>query len=223
MTLTAPLDEFGRPVDSNGELVMPQNSTRVAPVQPAPALPPRLLNGTTLTPLTPDDALQALAYSQGNPALAAERLGITHPDGASQLLAILALDESIHPRAQGILRFMQLAKLLGSLQYVEATLLEKLEDMEPKEVARTYTAMVLAAELLTKAAAAPGSPAANATQNNVTINLLRLLPPDVREAMRALLPPDMATTSLGASPTLVMPGAAVDPPVQPIHDPDEPP
>lgn len=187
-------DPFGRPLDPG-----PAPDTTGAPVH-------------ARTPLSPDDALTALAYAQGNPAVAAERMGITHPDGAAHLLATLALDESIHPRAASILRFMQLAKLLGSLQYVEATLLEKLEQMDGKEVARTYTAMVLAAELLTKSAAPSPAGSPGATQNNVTINLLRLLPPEVREAMQALLPADSAAPS--PNPNLVMPLPAVMGPVR---------
>lgn len=136
--------------------------------------------------LTADIALDALAYSQGNPAIAAERLGL---ESAEQLLGLLSLDETVHPRAQAVLRFMQLGELLGGLQHVQAELLERLERMEDRDVAKLYTTMVMAAELFTKNAAPTPNQAPN-TQVNVTQNILRMVPPEVRQAIRVLMPPE---------------------------------
>lgn len=137
--------------------------------------------------LTADLALEYLAYAEGNPALAAERLGLKD---AAELLGLIALDETVHPRAQAVFRFMQLAKLLGALSYVEADLLEKLERMDGKDVARLYGTLVQAADLLTRAGAAGGVvPAAPAGPHNLTVNLLRMLPAEVRDAVRVLMPP----------------------------------
>lgn len=134
--------------------------------------------------VTADLALEHLAYAQGDPALAAERLGLPNAD---VLLGLMALDETIHARAQAVFRFMQLAALLGALSHVQDELLTRVEQLDAKDVGKLYTTMVMAAEALTRAAA-PGVPGAAPGNTNITFNLLRLLPPDVRNAMKVLLP-----------------------------------
>lgn len=134
--------------------------------------------------LDPTQALQALVMAQGDPALAADRLGLASGDA---LLAALALDERVHDQARAVFRFFELTAVQGATRRVQDKLLEYLDDdkLDPRDIVRLYPALVTAVELLTKGGAAAGG---STTNINIYETIMRAVPPEVRGALRALMP-----------------------------------
>lgn len=127
-------------------------------------------------------ALQALIYAQGSPALAAERLGLSDAD---TLLAAMVMDEAIHEKMRVAMRAFTLIRLLGVAESLETTLMERIEEMEAKDIAKLFASILTLADLMTRGAA-------NSTTNiNIQETLLKVLPPDVRAALRVVSAPTM--------------------------------
>lgn len=143
------------------------------------------------TPLTGEAALKALVYAQGNPGLAAERLGMKDAD---TLLATIVMDEDTHEQMRVVMRAFTLVRLLGVAENLETILFERVDELEAKDVARLFQGILSLADLMTRSAA-------STTNNIVNIQetLLRVLPPEVRAAFRVVQADSMDSAILDAA------------------------
>lgn len=139
-----------------------------------PAIPENNLSG--------EQALAALIYAQGKPALAAERLGLQDAD---TLLAAMVMDEAIHEKMRVAMRAFTLIRLLGVAESLEDTLMERIDELEAKDVAKLFASILTLADLMTR-----GSQGST-TNINVYETLMRVLPPEVRHALRVVSAPTM--------------------------------
>lgn len=153
--------------DSNPNL--PQKQPLRPMGAPLPAIPVNNISG--------EQALAALIYAQGKPALAAERLGLQDAD---TLLAAMVMDEAIHEKMRIAMRAFTLIRLLGVAESLEDTLMERIDDLETKEVAKLFASVLTLADLMTR------GPAGGTTNINIQETLLRVLPPEVRHALRVV-------------------------------------
>lgn len=143
---------------------------------------PTLLPAHSLEPL-PDRvdgevALQALIMAQGKPAVAAERLGLKDAD---TLLAALVMNEALHERMRTVMRAFTLIRLLGVAESLEDTLMERVDELDAKEVAKLFASVLTLADLMTR-----GTPSQAPNTGNIHETLLKVLPPEVRNALRVV-------------------------------------
>lgn len=132
--------------------------------------------------LDPQTALRALVHAQGQPALAAERLGLRSAD---DLLAVMVLDETIHDQMRQVMRAFLMIRLLGVANTLEQEVLGRLDELDAKETGRLFASIITLADLLTK------STQSNSTVDiNVQQTVMRMLPPDVRRAFQIVTSQD---------------------------------
>lgn len=133
---------------------------------------------TNADALTGEAALKALVYAQGNPALAAERLGMKNADA---LLAAIVMDQDTHEQMRLVMRAFTLVRLLGVAESLETIVFERVDELDAKDVAKLFHGILSLADLMTRSAA-------STTNNIVNIQetLLRVLPPEVRAAFRVI-------------------------------------
>ena len=133
--------------------------------------------GDTMNPINSTLAIDALIQANGDTRLAAEALHISR----QTLIATITAD----PMAQEtLLAQLRTLTLLGTFEIFDQTklvYLSQLADMEPKDVAKTLTAI---AALLTQLTQNP-TQSLNANVN-ITEVVLRMLPPDARQALQTL-------------------------------------
>lgn len=129
--------------------------------------------------ISAEKALHALVYSQGSPALAAERLGL---QSADTLLAVIVTDETAHEKMRQIMRGFTMLKLLGVAATLEDTLFERLDELDARDVAKLFTSVLQLADLMTRAnqTVTPANPADAREQ------LLRSLPAPIQRAFRVV-------------------------------------
>ena len=117
-------------------------------------------------------ALQALVYSNGNLKLAAERSGLPE----ATLLQTL-YDNFAEFQLQ--MRAAILLQMFGTWSLVQDALKADLEELDPKDVAKTYTQ-------LSASLASLSEPQAVNNNLNLFESVLMALPEEAREAFRAL-------------------------------------
>lgn len=155
-----------------------------------PALVPPM---ETLTRVDGEVALQALVLAQGRPAVAAEKLGLKDAD---TLLAALVMDETLHERMRTVMRAFTLVRLLGVAENLEDILLERIDQLDAREVAKLFTSVLGLADLMTR-----GNVAQPPNAGNIQEMLLKVLPPEVRNALRVVQANSMDDAILAADDT----------------------
>lgn len=126
---------------------------------------------------TKEKALETYIQTQGNIQLAAERLSLSE----AALISLLSQDPAA---LQNVVRTSLLITVFSSIHKVQFMLEQRLQHLEPADLAKTYTSLVTQVANLT--AAAPPSPLIQNTQINVSETVYNELPPQAREALRLL-------------------------------------
>lgn len=135
-------------------------------------LPPN----TALIPA--QDAVDALIAADGNLHLAAERLHVPH----STLVASIAADPSAQASLNAQLRALTTLHTFDTLRLAKVIVEQQMAEMDPADFARFYTQLVQQVSSLTDPH--------ETTQNvNITEVVLKMLPPDAREALLKLVSP----------------------------------
>jgi len=117
--------------------------------------------------------LQALVSSNGNLKLAAERA----QKSEAELLAVL-YDNFAEFQLQ--MRAAIMLQMFGTWYLVQEALKASLDELEPRDLARTYTNM-------SEALATLSEPPAKNTQVNLLDSIILALPEEQREAFKALI------------------------------------
>lgn len=125
-------------------------------------------------------ALDALIWSQGKPAVAAERLGL--PD-ADSLLAAIVTDESQQDRLRAVMRSFAMLRLLGTAEQLEDILMERMDQLDAPSIARLFGNILSLADQMTRGANSAGASGAAADPREA---LLKGLPANVRAALRVV-------------------------------------
>lgn len=129
---------------------------------------------TTYNQVAPEQALEAYINADGNIHLASERLHIS----PTQFTEILSQD---YVGIQRLLRTKTLLSMYTAFEHSQAELGKSIGMMEPQDVAKTFIGVATILEKLT------------ANSQNVTLNIheymMKMLPPDVREALTVLTAP----------------------------------
>jgi len=115
--------------------------------------------------------LQALVSSNGNLKLAAERARLSE----AELLAILYDN---YAEFQMQMRANILLQMFGTWGLVQDALIASLDELDPKDLAKTYTSMSTALAQLSELPVQ--------TQPNLLESVLLALPEDAREAFKIL-------------------------------------
>lgn len=143
--------------------------------------PPEAMNGAR--------ALDALVWSQGQPAVAAERLGL--PD-ADSLLAAIVMDETQQERLRVVMRSFAMLRLLGTAQQMEDLLMERIEQLDAPTIAKLFSQVLALADQMTRGSMATAGTASTDPREA----LFKALPPNVRQALRIVQGGEMADAIL---------------------------
>lgn len=141
------------------------------------AIHPSGPNGRPPAILLPaQEAVDALIAAEGNSHLAAERLGVT----TQVLVASIAQDSTAQSSLNAQLRTLTTLQAFDTLRSAKAISDQMIADLDPADFVKFYAAMVKEVASLTDDH--------TSTQNiNVTEVVLRMLPPEARSAMLALI------------------------------------
>lgn len=145
--------------------------------------------------MTSDEAIRAVVQAEGDQLLAAERLSCT----VAELVAAIASD----PAATGILnqqlRTLQTLQAFNTNRLASIMLNASLGDLEPKDLAKT---VVQTADLVVRLTDSH----TQTTNINIVEQTLRMLPPEIRDAVTQLIElPATASAPATAPPN---PGAS---------------
>lgn len=136
-------------------------------------------------------ALDALIWSQGQPAVAAERLRL--PD-ADSLLAAIVMDETQQERLRTVMRSFAMLRLLGTAQQMEDLLMERIEQLDAPTIAKLFSQVLALADQMTRSTA--GAATAGTATTDPREALFKALPPNVRQALRIVQGGEMADAIL---------------------------
>lgn len=144
------------------------------------------------TPVSSLAAMQAIVKADGNLDLAAIRL---HTKKAN-ILAAIVTDPANHDTLARYFRAHQVLRMFTMIEEVSATLMPQLDALKPADLARTLTGLLDTFAKFTEHSAQPQA------QGNPIENTLKLFPPHVQQAIRALAANNDATAT---SPTVAHP------------------
>lgn len=138
--------------------------------------------------ITTEQALDAYVQADGNVHLAAERLfSVKVPNRLTLFMDLLAQD---HVGLQRILRTRLILNMYTVFEASQVHLTQSLAMMEGEDIAKTFIGLANTLEKLT----------ANQSNANVNINIheymMRMLPPEAREAFQILTAPPESVIKL---------------------------
>lgn len=156
---------------NDNELASNRPYQETPPPQWRPTMPTGAMDGNR--------ALEALVWSQGRPAVAAERLGL--PD-ADSLLAAIVLDDSLHVRLRSIMRSFALLRLMGVAEQLEDAVMGRIEDLDAATVAKLFSQVLSLTDQFTRG----GNAEAMGATTDPRDMLMKALPANVRAALRVI-------------------------------------
>jgi hypothetical protein len=127
--------------------------------------------------------LQAILSANGNLRLACERSGVTSNVLIEQLTEDFAA-------LQLNIRTAMLVQTFGTFMLVQDVFKAVLEDLDPKDIAKTYTTLAAALAQLSE-------PAKQTQTLNLFDSILMALPPEQQEAFKALTAPTLEGSNEG--------------------------
>lgn len=125
-------------------------------------------------------ALDALIWSQGQPAVAAERLGLKDADS---VLAAIVMDDTQQERLRTVMRSFAMLRLLGTAQQMEDLLMERVEQLDAQTIAKLFAQVLTLADQMTRATGTVGTATGTTDPREA---LLKALPANVRQALRVV-------------------------------------
>lgn len=159
--------------------------------QPAPIPQPRAIPLT----LTSDQAIHAIVFAEGDQLLAAERLGCNPAD----LISAIATDPTALEILNRQLRTLTTLQTFDISRRAQIVLKAELGSLEPQDLVKLLTQSNSLLGTLTDDK--------TTTQNiNIVEHVMRQLPPNVREAVAALVeasasqPPSASTSTFSLTP-----------------------
>lgn len=136
---------------------------------------------TTVNPLA-----EALVAADGNPNLAAERMG--YGRDVSRYITELASDPTAYTMLQPMLRTLMMIKLTDLINQVALTVVSGLADLEPYEASKTLTTLL--AQLGEVTSAKQQAPQTNI---NIAEAIFDIMPTNVKQALVKLMPAPQST------------------------------
>lgn len=173
--------------------------------------------------LTAQAAIAELVAAGGDPSLAAAQVSVQtgDPTTAGELLAAIAKDPASPAILYSQLRMLMVLKSFDAFSKTHLAYLQQIAQLPPKDLAKTYSNLVDSFAQLTNSTPQP--------VNNTIDDILKLLPPEVSDAVNALMAPSTPdAVEAGASDAVFTPAAPAGTPVTPPRDvhaavPEDPP